>query len=298
MNLTNTSTFQLLQSGCSNLTSLEAYWMSITADMTPFELAFQGTGNLLSAIFVVLSLACVLMDITPSLRKYKMQPSRPPTQGFYWQCLKQVLFNRMVVHVPASLVTIYMWGDRPTFSGSLPLPRPSTVAWDFIRFMLLEDFLFYWIHRFLHWKKIYKYVHKVHHEFSAPFGLASQYTHPVEDILMIMSSMTGPLLFGSHILCLWIWLVFQLCKAMEEHAGYDFPITMSMFLPFKGSPARHDYHHEKFDSNFGSTMAFWDWLCGTDAQFRALQHEKAARGQHGWFDLFDYLSYTPKVKTL
>ena len=35
-----------------------------------------------------------------------------------------------------------------------------TVFWKCAVMFVIEDFYFYWIHRFLHWKRIYKYVHK------------------------------------------------------------------------------------------------------------------------------------------
>jgi len=34
--------------------------------------------------------------------------------------------------------------------------------------------------RLLHHHSIYKYVHKVHHDHAAPFGMAAEYAHPIE----------------------------------------------------------------------------------------------------------------------
>ncbi|KAF0711454.1 hypothetical protein As57867_005253, partial [Aphanomyces stellatus] len=288
------SATHLLQS-YGNLTALDPYWTSLTAGSTSFDLAFWGTANVMGITTIASSLLCFALDFMPSLRKYKIQPTRLPTLASYWKCLKLALLNQVIVHVPVQLTLLYLWGNRPIFSGALPLPTLATIVCEFALFMVCEDCLFYWIHRFLHWKKVYKYVHKVHHEFTAPFGLTYIYTHPFEEVFTMMATMTGPLLFGSHIVCLYIWLFLRVLETIEGHSGYEFPLGFSTFLPIMSGPVRHDYHHEKFDCNYGSTMAFWDWLCGTDAQFRALQHEKAARGEHGWFDLFDYLSSPAKT---
>ena len=47
---------------------------------------------------------------------------------------------------------------------------------------MLEDTWNYFQHRTLHNKRIYKYIHKVHHHFQAPFGLTAEYLHPVENL--------------------------------------------------------------------------------------------------------------------
>lgn len=69
-----------------------------------------------------------------------------------------------------------------------------TVIGQCVAFFIIEDFYFYWIHRFLHWDAIYqyasrsrvaapydlrdRYVHKVHHLHAAPFGIAAEARRP------------------------------------------------------------------------------------------------------------------------
>lgn len=47
---------------------------------------------------------------------------------------------------------------------------------------VIEDTWHYWIHRLMHDKRLYKYVHKVHHTYQAPFGMTAEYAHPVETV--------------------------------------------------------------------------------------------------------------------
>ena len=48
--------------------------------------------------------------------------------------------------------------------------------------LIIEDTWQYWFHRLLHHKSIYKYVHKIHHHFQAPFGMVAEYAHPIETV--------------------------------------------------------------------------------------------------------------------
>lgn len=59
----------------------------------------------------------------------------------------------------------------------------------------MEDAWHYFAHRALHHKSIYKHIHKLHHEFSAPFGLAAEYAHPVEILVLGAGTVGGPLLW-------------------------------------------------------------------------------------------------------
>ena len=47
---------------------------------------------------------------------------------------------------------------------------------------VIEDTWHYWIHRLAHDRSVYKYVHKVHHYYQAPFGMTAEYAHPAETI--------------------------------------------------------------------------------------------------------------------
>lgn len=56
----------------------------------------------------------------------------------------------------------------------LPFPSWTKMAWQIGLFFLIEDTVHYWMHRALHTPKLYKMIHKVHHEFPAPFGLVAE----------------------------------------------------------------------------------------------------------------------------
>lgn len=73
---------------------------------------------------------------------------------------------------------------------ALLIPRPQIAL-----FFVLEDAWHYFAHRLLHHRLLYKHIHKLHHEFSAPFGLAAEYAHPIEVMVLGLGTVGSPLLW-------------------------------------------------------------------------------------------------------
>lgn len=77
----------------------------------------------------------------------------------------------------------------------------------------------------LHTGVLYKHIHKIHHKYSAPFGLAAEYAHPAEVMILGAGTIAGPLLYcwftrDFHILTMYIWIVLRLFQAIDAHSGY------------------------------------------------------------------------------
>lgn len=141
-------------------------------------------------------------------------------------------------------------------------------------FFIIEDFVFYWGHRILHTKWLYKNVHSVHHEYATPFGLTSEYAHPAEILFLGFATFIGPALTGPHLITLWLWLVLRVIETVEAHCGYHFPWSPSNFLPLYGGADFHDYHHRLLytkSGNYSSTFVYMDWIFGTDKGYRKLK---------------------------
>lgn len=150
-----------------------------------------------------------------------------------------------------------------------PLPSPSTVFVQVVFFFLVEDYANYWIHRWLHTPFLYKYVHSVHHEYTAPFALAATYAHPVEIIMLGIPTFLGPLMVGPHLLTLWIWMLARNYEAIDIHSGYEFPWNINSYLPWYAGTQHHDFHHYMHSGNFASVFVWCDKLYGTDLQYEA-----------------------------
>jgi len=74
--------------------------------------------------------------------------------------------------------------------------------------MFVEDTVFYWGHRTLHTKYLYKYIHKKHHTFNDTICIAYIYAHPVEYFFSnILPMIVGPALLKSnvHFVTFFLW---------------------------------------------------------------------------------------------
>jgi len=224
----------------------------------------------------------LIADYIPSLRKYKIQPNEQNNGWQLWRCLRWVLFLHFCIEFPLMVIA------HPLFKylgirSSLPLPLWSTVAWQCALSFVIEDFYFYWVHRFLHWNAIYKYIHKQHHLHAAPFGMAAEYAHPIETVFLGVGSVLGPIIFaythGMHLVTLYIWLAIRLLQTVEVHSGYNFPWSTNRWMPLWGGAEFHDFHHMTFSSNFSSTFTLWDWVFGTSAAFYELKKKQLTSKQ-------------------
>ncbi|OQS00487.1 hypothetical protein THRCLA_05944 [Thraustotheca clavata] len=171
------------------------------------------------------------------------------------------------------------------FRTDTPLPTAWTIFWKIIVFAILEDFYNYWIHRLLHWKVIYKYVHRLHHEIATPIAFSSEYVHPIETFVVGLGTFLGPFLLTRHLLTFWVWIAVRTMQSVECHLGYDLPLSLTSWIPFWGGPVHHDFHHIKPDCNYSTFFTIWDWVFGTDIKFREAQHIKYITGKSSWSDI-------------
>lgn len=213
-----------------------------------------------------------------------------PTMAEQWRCTKLVLLSHFTVELPQ------IWSFHPICeyfgltTHGVPFPSWTTMAWQIALFFVFEDTFHYWAHRALHWGPLYKHIHKMHHEFSAPFGLAAEYAHPLEVLILGTGTIGGPFLLCAftknlHIITVYLWIVMRLFQAVDAHSGYDFPISMHNWMPFWAGADHHDYHHMAFLGCYSTSFRWWDHLMATDmgykrtrAREQALRKEAEAKG--------------------
>lgn len=141
-----------------------------------FSINLWGTLIVSSALYWVLGLIFMALDMNPTLHslvaKYKIQPDRQITWAEYRQVLVIVLRNQVFVNLPLTFLIAYF---TPLDTRSETLPGLWTTVWVYFACMLCEEAGFYGVHRAVHSPKLYARFHKMHHQFTAPVAFASTY---------------------------------------------------------------------------------------------------------------------------
>jgi sterol desaturase/sphingolipid hydroxylase (fatty acid hydroxylase superfamily) len=119
---------------------------------------------------------------------------------------------------------------------------------------VLQCVSFYILHRMLHCRKIYRYIHALHHSYVDPVPWSAFYCHPLEHLFAnLLPISLGPLILGMNIHTIRLWTFLATVNTVIAHSG-------SIMRPF--TPGTHDLHHSNFNVNYG-TGAWMDKLCGT-----------------------------------
>ncbi|XP_047156653.1 methylsterol monooxygenase 2-2-like isoform X2 [Vigna umbellata] len=222
----------------------------------------------------------MMLERSRWLSKYKIQAKNnsPAAQK---KCISGLMLYHFGVNLPVMIIS-YPLLKRMGMQISLPLPSWKIILTQIIFYFILEDFVFYWGHRILHTKWLYKNVHSVHHEYATPFGLTSEYAHPAEILFLGFATIIGPVLTGPHLMTLWTWMSLRVLETVEVHCGYHFPWSLSNFIPLYGGADFHDYHHRLLytkSGNYSSTFTYMDWIFGTDTGYKNLKASKKAEAE-------------------
>ena len=118
------------------------------------------------------------------------------------------------------------------------LPNIQTVLISCFLCDHIFDIVNYIVHRTLHHRFLYKYIHKRHHEYKSTIAVAGLHTHPLEMfILSVIPLGSGLIVLGCHIGTAWLYMLLSMISSTIAHSGYH--------LPFLNSPEFHDFHHVK-----------------------------------------------------
>ncbi len=178
-----------------------------------------------------------------------------------------------------SLVSIVIFSFPPVFILFNDNIRPLTQYYTtidqhslvyffsaFVIMIFIHDTYFYWLHRIMHHKLIFKFVHLVHHKSTNPSPWAAYAFHPIEAIL---ESGIFVLLLFIMPLQDWHLIVFFICSLMYNvygHLGFElYPAGFSKnwFGKWINTSVSHNMHHQYFEGNYGLYFNIWDRLMGT-----------------------------------
>lgn len=145
------------------------------------------------------------------------------------------------------------------------------VALQVVVFAILHDAYFYWMHRALHLRALFRRAHADHHLSRTPTSWAAYSFAPIE---AVTESLYVPLMLAavSQVtpiapIAVFLFLGHQIVRNAIGHSGHELAwsgFTRSHLTGWLTTTTHHDLHHTEGRYNFGLYFTWWDRLLGTE----------------------------------
>ncbi len=133
----------------------------------------------------------------------------------------------------------------------------------FAALLVAYDAWFYFAHRLLHTRALYRF-HVPHHRSVAPTPWSNDSSTAVDTLIthafflvVVFVLPVPPLVLIAH-------RIFDQVSGMIGHSGFEhFASSSTRWPSLMISTLFHDQHHSSFHYNYGNTFSFWDRVLGT-----------------------------------
>jgi Delta7-sterol 5-desaturase len=145
----------------------------------------------------------------------------------------------------------------------VPLTPLNFLLWFFVS-MLVFDTWFYWGHRLIHAKALYRRIHAWHHRSNTPTVWSNNSDTLLDDLILQSYFFFAPFFLPIPGLILIAHKIYDQITGMIGHSGYEYsagPLSRFPFLLL--GVTFHDQHHESFSYNYATHFSFWDRLMKT-----------------------------------
>ena len=132
--------------------------------------------------------------------------------------------------------------------------------------LLLHDTYFYWLHRVMHTRPLYKLMHKVHHQSIYPTAFAAYSFHPAEPFAEAAIVVAIMFIIPTHPLAFLIFESISTAYNVYGHCGREFyPKGMASHWlgRWMNTSTVHAAHHFDARDNYGLCFLLWDRLMKT-----------------------------------
>jgi sterol desaturase/sphingolipid hydroxylase (fatty acid hydroxylase superfamily) len=144
--------------------------------------------------------------------------------------------------------------------------------------LFIHETYYYWLHRWMHHPKVFRIVHKVHHDSNITSPWTAFSFHPLEGLLQAVFLPALLLVLPMHLYILLIQLTIMTLSSVINHL--DIEIYPKRFHKhFLGKwligATHHALHHKQFKYNYGLYFTFWDkWKSTESPTYEPLFEEK------------------------
>jgi Delta7-sterol 5-desaturase len=210
---------------------------------------------------------------------HKRVQQKYPGKEYIWYEIKYSMLNMLIFMITGLCIAIANEHGITKMYKHISEYGTGYFIFSIIAMIFIHDTYFYWGHRFMHLKKVYPIVHKVHHHSINPTPWASFTFHPIEGFIEAGIVPLIVMIMPAHGLAVFIFVLFSTLLNVMGHLGFEmYPsgFTKSKWLGWNNTSTHHNMHHKFFECNYGLYFNFWDKLMGTNHEDYHETFEKVA----------------------
>ena len=220
-----------------------------------------------SRYFLVASIAFVLFYLLLSGRiLYQKIQRRFPKKSDY---LREIGYSSITILIFGIIVVVLNYPSIAPYTTRYKDISEHGWLYYYLAFpvmFIMHDTYFYFTHRLMHHKALFRWFHLVHHQSTNPSPWAAYAFHPleafVEQGIVVVFYFTLPI----HITHLAIFFLMSIIYNVYGHLGYElYPrgFSKSIVGKWMNTSVSHNQHHQYFKGNYSLYFLFWDRMMGT-----------------------------------
>lgn len=137
---------------------------------------------------------------------------------------------------------------------------------DVVVLVVVMDFAMYALHRLAHWRWIYPWLHRLHHDYDRPRPLTLFVLNPAENIAFGLLWLAVISAYAFSWAGMSVYLFLNVLSGTVGHLGVE-PLPNGWLrwpgLRWVAGGSFHAQHHQDIGHNFGFYTLIWDRLFGT-----------------------------------
>ena len=204
-------------------------------------------------------------EATRALRLSRRAPTGAQVRGE----IGLSLLSSVIYAAPAALaLEAWKHGGTRMYSDLSPAAWPGMLLSAAV-YLLLQDAHYYWMHRLMHWRPLFRWMHAGHHRHPEPSPFAGFAFDPAEAALTgwLLPALTFVIPIEIHLAVALLMLITV--TGVMNHAGWEVwprrvvegPVGRTLI-----TASHHAQHHGRYGCNYGLHFQLWDRLMGTNAE--------------------------------
>jgi sterol desaturase/sphingolipid hydroxylase (fatty acid hydroxylase superfamily) len=191
---------------------------------------------------------------------------KPPVSRLIWQDIELSILSAVIFALCAALIISEYDLGLTLLYTDLREYGLWYLAVSFVALLILQDTYFYFIHRIVHNRLLFRWIHFGHHSSIDPTPWSSFAFDPPEAIIQALFFVGVVFLVPLHFITVVAALMTMTIWAVFNHLGFElFPSSFKShwFGKWFIGPTHHSIHHRQYTIHYGLYFTLWDKLLGT-----------------------------------